>query len=65
MLVTADTDEDSASDPAVTLTHRASVGGYDGVVAEVRVTIAEKGRPPVVVVVERIIPDQTVRGTVT
>ena len=46
VLVTAAEDEDSASDPAVTLTHRASGGGYDGVVGEVRVMVAEKDRPP-------------------
>ena len=64
-------DDDASTDPAVTLTHRASDGGYDGIVGEVRVTVTENdggggtggggsgggaaNRPPVV---EREIDDQ-------
>ena len=65
-------DDDTSTDPAVTLTHRASDGGYDGIVGEVRVTVTENdggggtgggsgggggaNRPPVV---EREIDDRT------
>ncbi len=62
-------DDDTSTDPAVTLTHRASGGGYDGIVGEVRVTVTENdgggtgggsgggaaNRPPAV---EREIDDQ-------
>ena len=68
--VEAAEDDDASTDPAVTLTHRASDGGYDGIVGEVRVTVTENdgggtgggsgggaaNRPPVV---EREIDDQT------
>ena len=70
--VTAAEDDDTSTDPAVTLTHRASGGGYDGVVGTVRVTIAEQDTPPtgggggggggaanIPPVVEREIEDQT------
>ena len=69
--VTAADDEDSATDPAVTLTHSATGGGYDGIAGTVRVSVTEKdqvtnpggggggggaaNRPPVV---ERVIPAQ-------
>ena len=69
--VTAAEDEDSATDPAVTLTHSATGGGYDGIAGTVRVSVTEKdqvtnpggggagggaaNRPPVV---ERVIPAQ-------
>ena len=70
--VEAAEDDDTSTDPAVTLTHRASGGGYDGIVGELRVSVTEKdggggtggggggggaaNRPPVV---EREIEDQT------
>ena len=69
--VTAADDEDGATDPAVTLTHSATGGGYDGIAGTVRVSVTEKdpvtnpggggggggaaNRPPVV---ERVIPAQ-------
>ncbi|MCY4564880.1 MAG: hypothetical protein OXE40_10440 [Gammaproteobacteria bacterium] len=40
--VTAADDEDSATDPAVTLTHNATGGGYDGIAGTVRVSVTEK-----------------------
>ena len=39
--VEAAEDDDSSTDPAVTLTHQASGGGYDGISGTVRVTIKE------------------------
>ena len=69
--VEAAEDNDTSTDPAVTLTHRASGGGYDGIVGSVRVSVTENddgggtgggsgggaaNRPPVV---EREIEDQT------
>ena len=68
--VEADEDDDTATDPAVTLAHRASGGGYDGIVGSVRVSVTENdgggtgggsggggaNRPPVV---EREIDDRT------
>ena len=39
--VEAAEDDDSSTDPAVTLTHQASGGGYDGISGTVRVTITE------------------------
>ena len=39
--VEAGEDDDSSTDPAVTLTHQASGGGYDGISGTVRVTITE------------------------
>ena len=67
--VSAAEDDDTATDPAVTLTHRASGGGYDGIVGSVRVSVTENdgggtgggsgggaNRPPVV---EREIDDRT------
>ncbi len=70
--VRAAEDEDTSTDPSVTLTHRASGGGYDGVVGTVRVSITEKDSPPpsggggggggaanIPPVVEREIEDQT------
>ncbi len=39
--VEAAEDDDSSTNPAVTLTHRASGGGYDGISGTVRVTITE------------------------
>ena len=39
--VEAAEDDDTSTDPAVTLTHRASGGGYDGISGTVRVTITE------------------------
>ncbi len=47
--VEAAEDDDTSTDPAVTLTHEASGGGYDGVVGTVRATIREDDgdpRPP-------------------
>ena len=48
--VAAAEDDDTSTDPAVTLTHQASGGGYDGVNGTVRVTIREDDdgdpRPP-------------------
>ena len=44
--VSAAEDNDTASDPPVTLTHRAFGGGLDGVEADVRVTISENDSPP-------------------
>ncbi len=44
--VSAAEDDDTATDPAVTLIHTASGGGLDGVEGEVSVTIAENDRPP-------------------
>ena len=65
-------DDDSSTDPAVTLTHTATGGGYDGIVGELRVSVTENdggggtggggggggaaNHPPVV---EREIEDQT------
>ena len=68
--VEAAEDDDASTDPAVTLTHQATDGGYDGINGSVRVTITEKdassgpggggggaaNHPPVV---EREIEDQT------
>ena len=62
-------DDDTSTDPSVTLTHEASGGGYDGIVGSVRVSVTENdgggtgggsggggaNRPPVV---EREIDDQ-------
>ena len=42
--VEAAQDDDTSTDAAVTLTHRASGGGYDGIAGTVRVTIAEDDR---------------------
>ena len=39
--VEAAEDDDTSTDPAVTLTHQASGGGYDGISGTVRVTITE------------------------
>ena len=39
--VEAAEDDDSSTDPAVTLTHQASDGGYDGIVGELRVSVTE------------------------
>ena len=39
--VEAAEDDDTSTDPAVTLTHQASDGGYDGISGTVRVTITE------------------------
>ena len=39
--VEATEDDDSSTDPAVTLTHRASGGGYDGIVGNLRVSVTE------------------------
>ena len=39
--VEAAEDDDESTDPAVTLTHRASGGGYDGIVGELRVSVTE------------------------
>ena len=41
IIVEAAEDDDSSTDPAVTLTHQASGGGYDGISGTVRVTIRE------------------------
>ena len=64
-------DDDTSTDPSVTLTHEASGGGYDGIVGSVRVSVTENdgggtgggsgggggaNRPPVV---EREIDDRT------
>ena len=38
--VAAAEDDDTSTDAAVTLTHRASGGGYDGIAGTLRVTIA-------------------------
>ena len=69
--VRAAEDDDTSTDPSVTLTHEASGGGYDGIVGSVRVSVTENdgggtgggsgggggaNRPPVV---EREIDDQT------
>ena len=70
--VEAAEDNDTSTDPAVTLTHQASGGGYDGIVGSVQVSVTENdggggtggggsgggaaNRPPVV---EREIEDQT------
>ena len=60
--VRAAEDDDTSSDPRVTLTHRASGGGYDGIAGLVQVTVVENdaggdaNHPPVV---EREIEDQT------
>ena len=69
--VEAAEDDDTSTDPRVTLTHTATGGGYDGIVGELRVTVTEKdggggtgggggggaaNHPPVV---EREIEDQT------
>ena len=72
VIVEAAEDDDTSTDPAVTLTHTATGGGYDGIVGELRVSVTEKdggggtggggggggaaNRPPVV---EREIEDQT------
>ena len=40
--VEAAEDDDRSTDPAVTLTHTASGGGYDGIVGELRVSVTEK-----------------------
>ena len=40
--VEAAEDDDTSTDPAVTLTHQASGGGYDGIVGELRVSVTEK-----------------------
>ena len=68
--VRAAEDDDTSTDPSVTLTHEASGGGYDGIVGSVRVSVTENdgggtgggsgggggaNRPPVV---EREIDDQ-------
>ena len=45
VMVTAAVDDDGAVDPAVTLIHTASGGGYDGIAGSVRVTITENDRP--------------------
>ena len=42
--VAAAQDDDTSTDAAVTLTHRASGGGYDGIAGTLRVTIAEDDR---------------------
>ena len=42
--VEAAQDDDTSTDAAVTLTHRASGGGYDGIAGTVRVTITEDDR---------------------
>ncbi len=42
--VEAAEDDDTSTDPAVTLTHQASGGGYDGISGTVRVTITENDR---------------------
>ena len=42
--VAAAEDDDTSTDAAVTLTHRASGGGYDGIAGTLRVTIAEDDR---------------------
>ena len=42
--VEAAQDDDTSTDAAVTLTHRASGGGYDGIAGTLRVTIAEDDR---------------------
>ena len=70
VVVEAAEDDDTSTDPRVTLTHRASGGGYDGIVGSVRVSVTENdgggtgggsgggggaNRPPVV---EREIDDQ-------
>ena len=70
--VEATEDDDTSADPRVTLTHRASGGGYDGIVGSVQVTVAEKdgaggggggggggGAANIPPVVEREIDDQT------
>ena len=70
--VTAAADEDASTDPAVTLRHTASGGGYDSVYGTVRVTITENdsgggtgggggggGAANIPPVVEREIDDQT------
>ena len=67
--VEAAEDDDTSTDPRVTLTHRASGGGYDGIVGSVQVSVTENdgggtgggsggaaNHPPVV---EREIEDQT------
>ena len=68
--VEAAEDDDTSSDPSVTLTHEATGGGYDGIVGSVRVSVTENdgggtgggsggggaNHPPVI---EREIPAQT------
>ena len=69
--VEAAEDDDTSTDPSVTLTHEATGGGYDGIVGSVQVSVTENdggggtgggsggggaNRPPVV---EREIDDQT------
>ena len=68
--VEAAEDDDTSTDPSVTLTHEATGGGYDGIVGSVRVSVTENdgggtgggsggggaNHPPVI---EREIPAQT------
>ena len=70
--VEAAEDEDTSTDPAVTLTHEASGGGYDGISGEIRVSVTENdsgggggggggGAANIPPVVEREIDDQTLK----